>query len=97
MFFLPVRRSQGRTGYHKPQGQCSTPLHHLILLGFESLLLGGEQLALTFDAGLFVVFPLADFRQDPGFLTLFLKATQGILEWFIISYLHSGHTSPLHL
>jgi hypothetical protein len=78
---------------HDRLQRCAWPqLHHLILFGFESLLLGGEQLALALHARLFVVLTLADFREDPGFLALFLKSAQGILEGLILAYLDAGHT-----
>jgi hypothetical protein len=53
---------------------AQSQLYQLILPGFESLLLGGEQLAFALYAGLFVIFPLADFREDPGLLALLFEA-----------------------
>src|SRR3989304_2257143 len=44
-------------------------------------------LLLFLDAGLFVMFPLADFRKDPGLLALLLETFQYALEGLL--FLHS--------
>jgi hypothetical protein len=81
-----------QTSYDRLQ-RCAWPqLHHLILLGFESLLLGGEQLALALHAGLFVVLTLADFREDPRLFALLFESAQSILEGLILTDLDAGHT-----
>jgi hypothetical protein len=70
---------------------AQSQLYHLILPGFESLLLGGEQLAFALYTGLFVVFTFADLREDSSFLTLLFESAQGIFEGFILSHLNPGH------
>jgi hypothetical protein len=71
---LLITRSAVWTGNDHSRRGTRGQLHYLILLGFESLFLRGEQLALTLHAGLFVVLTLADFGEDTRLLALLLES-----------------------
>lgn len=58
---LPHPEPFGDHGVASAEVDSPGQLPYLILLGFEGLLLGGQHLAFTLYAGLFVVFTLADF------------------------------------
>jgi hypothetical protein len=65
----------------------------------QGSLFGRQRLFFPFDAWLFVMFPLAQLRQDAGFLTRFFETSDSALDRLVISDFDSSHgsSSPPYL
>jgi len=51
----------------------------------------GDCLFLSFNAGFFVMFALAQFGEDAGLFTQFFKTTNGAFDGLVFSNSNSGH------
>src|SRR5512143_1601499 len=71
------------------ESQSALPGHLLQFL--QRSLPGRQRLLLLLDAGLFIMFPLADFRKDPGLLALLLETFQYALEGLLFLHAAARH------
>src|SRR5512141_238465 len=71
------------------ESQSALPGHLLQFL--QRALSCRQRLLFLLDAGLFIMFPLADFRKDPGLLALLLETLQYALEGLLFLHADARH------